>query len=476
MPEPAAESRDLRPLVVDQFLGDPEVRTALSILVERLREHQGALDGIRPPQAGRREAYESLMDTFGESRGGRLFFPYLGSGIGNGSLVELADGSVKYDMITGIGVHLFGHSDPDLISATVKAGLSDSPMQGNLQQNIECAPLARQFLEAANASRHVFDHVFFTTTGVMAGENSLKIAFQQRHPADRVLAFERCFAGRTLALSSITDKAAYRVGLPQALAVDYVPFFDAEDPEGSTRRALEVLGGHLGRYPGRHAAMFFELIQGEGGFYPGEQRFHRALMEACRDHGVHVLCDEVQSFGRTTSLFAYQYYGLDDLVDGCWIGKASQVCASFFKKEHAPKPGLISQTFTGSSTALAAASVILEKLQQGGYLGEDGRIAAIHQRFRERLESMEARYPDWISGPWGVGGMLAFTPFGGEPERVKRFVHRLFEAGVISFIAGANPVRCRFLVPSGVIRDAEIEAVCDIVETVLREEGERGEI
>ena len=49
-------------------------------------------------------SYDDLLSHFSQSRGGPLYFPYLGSGIGRGALVELADGSVKLNLISGIGV------------------------------------------------------------------------------------------------------------------------------------------------------------------------------------------------------------------------------------------------------------------------------------------------------------------------------------------------------------------------------------
>ena len=39
----------------------------------------------------------------------------------------------------------------------------------------------------------------------MANENALKLVFANKAPADRLLAFEHGFAGRTLALASVTD-------------------------------------------------------------------------------------------------------------------------------------------------------------------------------------------------------------------------------------------------------------------------------
>ena len=72
----------------------------------------------RPANAERKIGYDELLNN-SVQRAGSLFFPYLGAGMGNGRLVELADGSVKFDMIGGIGVHHFGHSNPAVIAPRV---------------------------------------------------------------------------------------------------------------------------------------------------------------------------------------------------------------------------------------------------------------------------------------------------------------------------------------------------------------------
>jgi 4-aminobutyrate aminotransferase-like enzyme len=65
--------------------------------------------------------------------------------------------------------------------------------------------------------------------------------------------------------------------------------------------------------------------------------------------------------------------------------------------------------------------------------------------------------------------MIAFTPYDGSTQRVISFVHRLFDAGVISFIAGTNPTRVRFLVPVGAVSESDIDHVVQIIGTALRE-------
>jgi len=388
--------------------------------------------------------------------------------MGNGPFVELMDGSVKYDFINGIGVHHFGHSNPKIIEACLDAALEDTVMQGNLQQNELAFTFSKKLLDLANKNNAGIDHCFLSSTGVMAIENALKIAFQKNAPASRVLSFERCFSGRTLALSQITDKAAYRQGLPQTLSVDYLPFYDESRPEESTKEAVAVLKKYIHRYPKQHAAIVMELIQGEGGFYPGSTAFHKALMEVCRENGIAVIADEVQTFARTYEPFAFQYYQLDKLVDIVTIGKSSQICATLFRKEYKPGPGLLSQTFTSSTTAIAAGIVIIDELAKKEYWGENGRIAGLHNHFEKHFEAMRKEMPGKMSGPYGFGGMLAFTPLDGSTEKVTAFVKKLFENGIISFLTGASPQRVRFLFPIVSLETKHIDDAMVILRDTLK--------
>lgn len=454
-------------LTAELFRLDPRVTQARALVLEALAEYQARITGVRPPDPQLRKSYDEMIDEFGELRGGALFYPYLGSGIGAGPLVELADGSVKYDFISGIGVHHWGHSHPVIVEAGLLAAMQDTVMQGNLQQNTESVELARILLAGANSKGAPLSHCFFSTSGATANENALKVIFQKKSPADRLLAFEGCFMGRTLALSQITDRAAYREGLPPTMSVDYVPFFNPDRPEKSTKSSVEHLKRYLARYPGRHAAMIFELVLGEGGFYPGTREFFAALMEVVKENGLAVMVDEIQTFGRTTELFAYQGLGLDEFIDVVTIGKLSHVAATLFKGEFKPKPGLLSQTFTSTTAAIFAARVIIKGLLEGGYFGRDGKISRLHEHFEQRLREMGERYPGLIAGPFGIGGMIAFTPFRGDPDKVKTFVHALFDAGVISFYCGPDYSRVRFLIPVGAISLEQIDDALAIVEATL---------
>lgn len=459
----------MKKLAAQSLFEDPRLAKAKELLLAAVAEHSRELTGIRPPDPERAGEAAKTLEEFGNMRGGSLYFPYLGTGLGRGALVELADGSVKYDMISGIGVHYLGHSHPALIAAEVDAAVRDTVMQGNLQQNVESVKVTQSLLKLANQNKARLQHCFLTTSGAMANENSLKMALQKRAPASRMLAFEHAFSGRTLAMAQITDKAAYRVGLPTALNVDYVPFFDAAHPTESRQRALAVLQQHLQRFPGQHAAMCMELVLGEGGYYPGDREFFVGLIELLKKNSIAVWFDEIQSFGRTTEPFAFQHFGLDEYPDLVTVGKLTQVCATLFTDEYKPKPGLISQTFTGSTSAIFAAQAIFDVMEKEKLFGAGGKIHRLSEHFTQGLQAIGQRHADWIRGPFGIGAMIACSIFDGSDAITKKFLLKLYDNGVIAFVAGSQPARLRFLMPVAAVSETDIDTVCGLIEKTLGE-------
>ena len=85
-------------LQADKLRSDPRIEEAKKLLLAAVAEHSEGLDSVRPPDPKLTVDYEKLLAEFGSIRGNNIFFPYLGSGIGNGPFVELADGSVKLDI------------------------------------------------------------------------------------------------------------------------------------------------------------------------------------------------------------------------------------------------------------------------------------------------------------------------------------------------------------------------------------------
>ncbi|HRP63194.1 MAG TPA: aminotransferase class III-fold pyridoxal phosphate-dependent enzyme [Phycisphaerales bacterium] len=470
----------LAPTAAAAFASNPIVEESIQRIVSALREAQRSITGARPPRAELKETYKSYLDRVAAAKGKPALFPYVGSGVGNGPLVELADGSVKWDLINGIGVHMFGHSEPDLVATALRAACGDTVMQGNLQFNHDSTEFAELLLkEAARSSR--IKHAFISNSGAMANESALKVCFQRNAPASRVIAFENCFMGRSTTLAQIGDSAAGRVGVPLNVLVDYMPFYDSKLGQASIEAAKYRLRQYIDRYPGQHACFIVEPVQGEGGFNIAPREFLIPLLQMAREAGIGIWFDEVQSFGRTETMFHFEQLGLGEYVDVVTLGKMSQACACLFTEEYAPKPGLLSGTFVASTVALNVGRRILERLRDGGYYGANGKIAKLQQAYRTHASALIEKHPEWFppvphyaGGSYpksdlvtGVGGMMRLTPFGGDKAKVNRLMHVLFEEGVISFYCGHGPFHLRFLAPIGVMQPEHFNEVFEIVERAM---------
>jgi len=459
-------------------------RAGVKQIVDAIQSKRSAITKVKGPDNGLAATMEDFVKRCEQSRGRGPLFPYVGSGIGNGALVELVDGSVKYDLTCGIGPNFFGHSEPDLVETAITAATIDVVNQGYFQQNADAIEFTEVLVrEAGRRSR--LAHAFLCNSGAMANDNALKVAYQKRHPADRVIAFQDCFMGRSVAMMQIGDSAAYRVGQPLTIPVDYMPFFDeagvrrmsAGDRSGVTRwidMSVWHLEQYFARYPGQHAAFVFELVQGEGGYNTAPREFFTALMDVCRAHDVAIWIDEIQTFGRTTEMFAFEAMDVGEYVDLCTIGKMSQVCAALWTADYNPKPGLLSGTFLGNSVALNVGRRIMERLREGDYYGASGSIAKHHRHFIEGVKALVAKHPEWFpQSPrvmefyGGFGGMMRFTPFGGRKEAVMKTCKALFEEGVVALWCGHDPYHVRLLPPLGVMREDEWPMVFDLLEKGL---------
>ena len=91
----------------------------------------------------------------------------------------------------------------------------------------------------------------------------------------------------------------------------------------------------------------------------------------------------------------------------------------------------------------------------------------LHEYFVAGLKKIGEKYPGSIGGPHGLGGMLAITPFDGSMEKAKELGNELYHAGLMSFIAGGDPARLRFLMPIGSVNENHIDEACAIIDKVI---------
>jgi len=449
----------LRPIIESD-----RVREAARALVAAVREE------LEQRQLSE-ESYEQALRRITRQRGRALVYPMISGGRGSGARVHLADGTRKLDFISGIGMYGFGHGDDDLLETAVAAAASDVAFQGHLLPGPEYLGVTRALLKHAGANLR---HAWLSLSGAIANENALKIIYQKHAPADRIVVFENAFHGRTLATAEMSDRPAFRDGLPLRGNVLQVPFFDPECDD-SIEHSVEALDEHLERYPGRVAAMCFEIVQGEGGFKTAPREFFTALMEHCRRNGVAVWVDEVQTFARTGELYAFRTLDLESWVDVVTVGKILQGSAMLCTKAYNPRPGLVAGTYAGSTVGMALGQRIIERMEDEGYLGVEGRVAVLGRRIEKRFESLRKRMPKAVGARSGIGAMQAFVPWDGSPEIVKTVLHAAFEEGLILMSAGSSPTKIRMLPPVNTT-DEELEACFTMLEKAMRRVAEECEL
>jgi len=149
---------------------DSKFEQGLRLMLEAIAEEQTA--GRAPLTAAE---MERELDEIARLRGRPAFYPYLGSGFGRGARAMLADGRWVIDFALGIGVHLFGHGNHDLIETAIRAAAADVVMQGNLIFNREYHHLMATLM--AHAPRGMAN-CWLSLSGADANENALKIVRQ----------------------------------------------------------------------------------------------------------------------------------------------------------------------------------------------------------------------------------------------------------------------------------------------------------
>jgi 4-aminobutyrate aminotransferase-like enzyme len=396
-------------------------------------------------------------------RGRPAFFPYLGSGIGRGARAMLADGRWVLDLTLGIGVHLFGHGNPDLIATAIRAAASDLVMQGNLIFNREYVALMRTLMAHAPAG---MANCWLSLSGADANENALKLVRQRCGGRPGIIAFRHCFHGRTSAMAEITDRPDYRLGQPPTFPVHYVPFYDPDDV-GSTAKSLAALRSIIREHSESTASFIVELVQGEAGFVTATREFFVPLFEECRRAGIAIWIDEVQTFARTTELFATDWLRLAEYADVITIGKVFQGSAMLMREGFTPDPALISGTYAGATAAMAVAVRIIEKLTTEGIFGPEGRARQLERLTRGHLERLARKHPGQISAIDGVGAMIAFRLRDGALKTTREFIQRCFAEGLALYYGGHEPACIRLFMPV-VITDEELAEAFAIMDRCLK--------
>ncbi|MGH8780214.1 4-aminobutyrate--2-oxoglutarate transaminase [Paraburkholderia sp.] len=384
------------------------------------------------------------------------------------------EGRRYIDFAAGIAVNNTGHRHPKIVAAIREQ------LDHFTHTAYQIVPYA-SYVELAEKINHRApgDHpkkTAFFTTGAEAVENAIKIA---RAATGRpgVIAFTGGFHGRTMMGMALTGKVApYKLGFgPFPSDVFHAPFPNAlhgvsvED----SLKAIEFLF-KADVDPKRVAAIIFEPVQGEGGFYPAPAEFVRALRKLCNEHGILLIADEVQTgFARTGKLFAMHHYDVvpDLMTMAKSLAGGMPLSGVVGRAEimDAAAPGGLGGTYAGNPLAVAAAHAVLDIIDEE-QLCE--RAVTLGNRVKAALTALQRDVPQ-IAEVRGPGAMVAVEfckPGTHEPdaEFTKRVQTRALERGLLLLVCGVYSNVVRFLFPL-TIQDAVFDEAMSILDEVLKE-------
>lgn len=425
-------------------VSNPKIDDQINRLFSEILIAQQEYSDTRDADPEKAELLDSKLKEFELTRGRGFFFPLVSSGRGHGPFSELLDGSVKFDLVGSMGVNLLGHSHPLLIKSALEAATMDTNMVGNLHIYEDSIDLTTEVLESVKNTK--LKHFWFAGSGSFANDNALKMIWQKSNSRTKVLALKKCFAGRSIATQDITYNRDYKKGMPTNLEVDYFEVTEDGDINSRISSTLENLDNVYKSGGEQYCCITLELVQGEGGFNTYPKEIYEAIFNWAKKKSLFIWIDEIQSFGRTGQLFAFQTLGLEAYPDIVTVGKALQVCGTLYSEELNPEPGLIAGTFQGSLTSIKAGRKVLNYLTKGNFFGAGGRVEKIRKEFEKRMDDLIAKH-DFFHSHRGLGLMFAFQIKDGNKEDTANYIKALFKNGIICFSCGKDPYRVRFLLP-----------------------------
>ena len=317
----------------------------------------------------------------------------------------------------------------------------------------------------------------FMTTGAEAVENAIKIA-RCHTGRPGVISFTGAFHGRSDLTMALTGKVVpYKAGFGVIGGATYrAPFPVPHHGIGvsDSLRALEMIF-RTDIAPDQIAAIILEPVQGEGGFYIAPTEFMTALRRLADQHGILLICDEVQTgFARTGRLFASDHFDIEpDMITVAKALAGGVPLSGVIGKADimdAPAPGGLGGTYGGSPIGCAAAHAVLDVIEEEDLNRRADKLGA---RMLERLMAMKTRNSTAPIGDIrGLGAMVAFElvsergTHNPAPELAKSLTDHARDAGLILLSCGifGNTIR---LLPPLTISDQQLDEGLDIIESAL---------
>lgn len=358
---------------------------------------------------------------------------------GQGAKVWDDQGREFIDCVAGHGVASVGHCNPKVVAA-IQAQAEKLITCSGIFYNDTRAQLLEKLVRVAPKN---LTRAFLCNSGTESLEAAIKFARFTTHKTEFVCAM-RSFHGRTFGALSATFNPQYREDFePLVPGFHFAPF--------------NQFGKLAEKVNENTAAILLEVIQGEGGVNVGQAEFFAQVQQLCRERGILLIIDEVQTgFCRTGKFFAVEHFGIepDLLCVAKALGGGFPIGGVLCSEKVAVPLGKHGTTFGGNPLACAAGIAAIDFMQAENLAqqaAEKGEY--LINKLRNSLTNVrEIR---------GLGLMLGIEL----KEKVKPFLLALLEEGVLALPAGATVLR---LLPPLTISYDELDWVIEKIVRVVK--------
>ncbi|HAU0697044.1 TPA: aspartate aminotransferase family protein [Legionella pneumophila] len=275
---------------------------------------------------------------------------------GEGVWLYDEQGKKYLDGLSGIAVCGLGHAHPD-VTRTIQEQAARLIHTSNVFHIKE-----QELLAAKLTSMARMEQVFFANSGAEANEAAIKLTRLFGHKkgieTPSIIVMEKAFHGRTMATLTASGSRKVQAGFePLVPGFIRAPFNDLDAIHTIAANREDVV------------AVMVEPIQGEGGIYPAEEVYLRALANLCEQNDWMLILDEIQTGnGRTGKLYSCMHYDIqpDILTTAKGLGNGMPIGACLMSKRAKDlfKPGNHGSTFGGNPLACATALTVLEVIER----------------------------------------------------------------------------------------------------------------
>ena len=285
--------------------------------------------------------------------------------------------------------------------------------------------------------------LFLINSGAEANENALKLA-SFATGKKKVIAFQKSFHGRTSAAVKVTNNPKIVAPINDTFEVAFLALNDIEAVKS------EIFKGDV-------CAVIIEGIQGVGGIQVPTVEFMQQLSALCKQNGVVLILDEVQSgYGRSGKFFAHQYAGIrpDLITMAKGMGNGFPIGGVLISPAFKPVYGMLGTTFGGNHLGCTAATAVLDIMEQENLVEN---AATLRSYLLKELKNFKQ-----IKDLRGQGLMIGME----FEEPVKELRQRLlFDYKVFTGAAGTNVIR---LLPPLVLTKADADKFLERFEKALK--------